>query len=68
MVFLVDLAKAKRPLLQEAANEISLMPCRKLGLVVIDKALRRRGYDHYRYAAHPPAAVVTVASDERRAH
>ena len=66
MVFLVDLTRAKRPLLQEAANQISLMPCRKLGLVVIDKALRRSGYEHYRYDSHPPAAVVTVASDERR--
>jgi len=63
MVFLVDLTRAKRPLLQEAANQISQMPCRKLGLVVIDKALRRHGYDHYSYD-HPPTAVVKVASDK----
>ena len=65
MVFLVDLTRAKRPLLQEAANQISQMPCRKLGLVVIDKALRRTGYEHYRYDSHPPAAVVKVAKDNR---
>ncbi len=52
MVFLVDLTRAKRPLLQEAANQISLMPCRKLGLVLIVKAMRRHGYDHYRYDSH----------------
>jgi len=66
MVFLVDLTQAKRPLLQEAANQISQMPCRRLGLVVIAKALRRTDYDHYSYDSHPPAAVVKVASDRGR--
>ena len=64
MVFLVDLTHAKRPLLQEAADQISRMPCRKLGLVVIDKALRRTGYDHYRYDSHPPDVLVKLASDK----
>lgn len=62
MVFLVDLTRAKRPLLEEAANQIALMPCRKLGLVVIAKALRRSGYEDYRYESPEPAPIVTVAS------
>jgi len=50
LVFLVDLARAKRPLLVEAATQLSQMPCRKLGLVVIDNpAGSRRDRDHYAY-------------------
>ena len=48
LIFLVDLTRARRPLLAEAATQISQMPCRKLGLVVIGHAASR-GYDHEGY-------------------
>ena len=50
LVFLVDLGRAKRPLLLEAAAQLSHMPCRKLGLVVLGRSMgSRRGHDHYTY-------------------
>ena len=50
LIFLVDLTRAKRPLLTEAATQISQMPCRKLGLVVVGQD-PKNGYadDHYYY-------------------
>lgn len=50
LMFLVDLKRAKRPLLLEAAAQMSQMPCRKLGLVLVSPAPSRRyGRDHYSY-------------------
>ena len=50
LVFLVDLTRAKRPLLVEAAAQLAQMPCRKLGLVVINRPTgSRRERDHYAY-------------------
>jgi len=59
LIFLVDLTRAKRPLLAEAATQISHMPCRKLGLVVISAAPSRR-YErhHYGYEASPLDSAV----------
>ena len=48
IVFLANLARAKRPLLREAAAQIAQMPCRKLGLVVIVKS-SAPGYRQYQY-------------------
>ena len=49
LVFLVDLTRAKRPLLLEAASQMSQMPCRKLGLVVLSPIPSRR-YERARYS------------------
>ena len=55
LLFLVDLTRAKRPLLVEAATQISQMPCRKLGLVAISSAPKRRSErDIYSYYSHEP--------------
>jgi len=52
LIFLVDLTRARRPLLAEAASQISQMPCRKLGLVVMkDAAGSRDEREHYAYYA-----------------
>jgi Mrp family chromosome partitioning ATPase/capsular polysaccharide biosynthesis protein len=53
LLFLVDLTRAKRPLLVDAAGQISQMPCRKLGVVVVGRAPSRRSErDHYSYYSH----------------
>jgi len=53
LIFLVDLSRAKRPLLAEAARQISQMPCRKLGLVVMNRETGSRiEREHYAYYAH----------------
>jgi polysaccharide biosynthesis transport protein len=49
VVFLVDLTAARRPALAEASTQIDRMPCRKLGLVMIDPAHSNRRYDRYAY-------------------
>ena len=50
LVFLVDLTRAKRPLLVEAAAQIAQMPCRKLGLVIVNRPTGSRSdRDHYEY-------------------
>ena len=50
LVFLVDLTRARRPLLAEAAAQISQMPCRKLGLVAIARPFKPRDErGHYAY-------------------
>jgi len=52
LIFLVDLTRAKRPLLVEAMRQIAQMPCRKLGLVLLSQTSgRRRERDYYSY--HP---------------
>jgi len=48
ILFLVDLTRATRPLLTEAATQIARMPCRILGLVVIGRPPSRH-YEHYHY-------------------
>ncbi len=48
LMFLVDLTRAKRPLLEEAARQINQMPCRKLGLIVVKQASRHT-YRHETY-------------------
>ena len=68
LVFLVDLTRARQPVLQEAANEISLMPCRKLGLVVMAKVLRRNGHSYYHYESHSPAVLDDVVREPLFSH
>lgn len=61
VVFLVDITRAKRPLLLEAAAQMAQMPCRKLGLVILSPAPSRRyERDHYSYYAssEPVARAV----------
>ncbi|HET6495267.1 MAG TPA: hypothetical protein VFH61_07895, partial [Thermoleophilia bacterium] len=52
LLFLVDINRARRPLLNEAAAQINQMPCRKLGLVVIGRSAGSKERDHYVYYAH----------------
>lgn len=68
MIFLVDLARARRPLLAEAAVQLGQMPCRKLGFVVVAEA-RSRHYErrYYEYYEHGPegSGIGTGASSKR---
>ena len=48
LVFLIDLTRAKRPLLEEAARQVAQMPCLKLGLVVV-RQTPKDGYAHEHY-------------------
>ena len=62
LVFLVDLTRAKRPLLVEAVTQISQMPCRKLGLVILSPASsRRRERDYYSYQARDEGSAGAVS-------
>ena len=63
MVFLIDISRARRPLLKEAALQLSQMPCRKLGVVILSPGKNRRS-DRYYYSydaqvgdAFDPAAL-----------
>jgi polysaccharide biosynthesis transport protein len=50
LVFLVDMHIARRPMLQQAADQLVRLPCRILGIVVrIDGAKRGGYYSSYRY-------------------
>ncbi len=50
LVFLVDMHVAKRPMLQQAADQLVRLPCRILGIVLrIDGAKSDAYYSSYRY-------------------
>lgn len=67
IIFLVDLTRAKLPLLTEAATQISQMPCRKLGLVVMNHATGSRSErDHYAYYAQGESHLDTDAQVKGR--
>lgn len=59
LVFLVDLNRARRPVLLTAASQISQMPCRKLGLVVVGKD-SVLGYRQGHYYSHTEPSDVSV--------
>jgi len=65
LIFLVDLARAKRPVLVDSATQISQMPCRKLGLVVISPYLSHDRYAYYSH--HEPPVSVDVPSPSLKA-
>jgi len=67
LLFLVDLSRAKRPLLQEAARQIGQMPCRKLGLVVRGESIAPGYRHHYEYhAAGESPLDATAKRDNHR--
>jgi len=50
LVFLVDMQRAKRPMLQQAADQLVRLPCRSLGIVLRDEGAKSDGYySSYRY-------------------
>ena len=50
LVFLVDMQKATRPMLQQAADQLVRLPCRSLGVVTrVDGAKSAGYYSSYRY-------------------
>ena len=53
MVFLIDLTRAKRPILEEAARQIAQMPCRKIGLVLVSEATSDSYSSYYRSGSSP---------------
>jgi len=62
LVFLIDLTRARRPLLAEAVTQISQMPCRKLGLVILSQASsRRRERDYYSYQSRDEGSAGAVS-------
>jgi Mrp family chromosome partitioning ATPase len=49
VLFLIDMAVVKRPMLEEAADLLGKLPCRKLGVVV----MRQHGAgSEYRYSSY----------------
>ena len=49
LVFVVNTAKVRRPMLERAGAQLRRLPCRKLGFVVVEaKPARQYRYDHYR--------------------
>ncbi len=44
LVFLVDMQKATRPMLQQAADQLVRLPCRSLGVVIRDDGARSESY------------------------
>ena len=51
LVFLVDMQRAKRPMLQQAADQLVRLPCRSLGIVLRVEGAKSGGgyYSSYRY-------------------
>lgn len=51
LVFLVDMQRAKRPMLEQAADQLVRLPCRSLGIVLRVEGAKRGGYYYssYRY-------------------
>jgi len=60
LIFLVDLTRARRPQLVEAAAQISQMPCRRLGLVLLSHESRRQSERYYTYEVRDEGNVATV--------
>lgn len=66
LMLLIDLARAKRPILEEAARQVAQMPCRKLGLVVVRRA-PRNGYSRdYYYHTHGESPLDGAQSKSGR--
>ena len=66
LIFLVDLTRAKRPLLEESARQIGQMPCRKLGLVVISDASGHKYAHQYEYYAESGSPLDPTAGGNGR--
>ena len=47
LVFLVDMQKATRPMLAQAADQLVRLPCRSLGVVLRVEGAQRSGYGYY---------------------
>lgn len=67
IVFVVDLARVRRPILVTAAAELERMPCRKVGLVVISKTARP-GYanSYYHHAEETETPLRTMTGTRRQ--
>ena len=59
LVYLVDMDKARRPVLQAAADQLYRLPCAMMGLIVRRPAGGGHDHDyyysHYRYSQDSPA-------------
>ena len=67
LLFLVDLTRAKRPILEEAARQIAQMPCRKVGLVLVSDATTETYASYYRTGDSPlDKAAAPRARREKR--
>jgi polysaccharide biosynthesis transport protein len=67
MVFLVDLTRARRPLLIEARAQLSQMPCHRLGMVLLTRPPgRRHEYSADSYYAHADSDVNAAAGKRGR--
>ena len=67
MVFLVDLTRARRPLLIEANAQLSQMPCHRLGMVLLTRPPgRRHEYSADSYYAHADSDVNAAARKRGR--
>jgi len=66
LIFLVDLSRAKRPLLEEAARQIGQMPCRKVGLVVVSDAKGETYAQHYAYYSEGESPLDHAAGGNGR--
>ena len=67
MVFLVDLTRARRPLLIEARAQLSQMPCHRLGIVLLSRPRgRRHEYSADSYYAHADPEVNAASRKRER--
>jgi polysaccharide biosynthesis transport protein len=72
VIFLVDLARAQRPYIAEAAGQLAQLPCRKLGVVVLTpppgKHNRSAAYYYYSHTVPPLTAGAETPEARERAH
>lgn len=67
MLFLIDFAQARRPVLQEAAVQVGQLPCRKLGLVLVGQFRGEgRRYHYYTSEEHTGPWLEGAASPGRK--
>ncbi len=70
LIFLVDMEKARRPVLQAAADQLYRLPCAMMGIVVrLAAGGSRQGYyyTHYRYSEDADSTGARRAEAEKTA-
>ena len=63
LIFLVDMAQARRPILQAAAEQLSQVPCAMMGLIVrlpVGGGDKRYYYSHYGYSTAATKSETAV--------
>jgi receptor protein-tyrosine kinase len=66
LAFLIDLTRAKRPILEEASRQVAQMPCRKVGLVLVSQ-VASESYSYYYQHGESPLDVTPAKGKRGRA-